>query len=77
MLSLLTISNYTIYPGERFFSEGHTIDRDILVVPEIVAESFDYDPAEVMKPVFDTVWNAAGWEGSINYNKEGKRVGRT
>lgn len=75
MLSLLNILNYTIYAGERYFREGHPIDRDVLVIPELVVESFDYDPAEIMKPVFDTVWNAAGWEGSINYNKEGRRVG--
>lgn len=77
MLSLLNILNYTIYSGERFISEGHPIDRDVLVIPELVVESFDYDPAEVMKPVFDTIWNAAGWEGSINYSNEGKRIERT
>ena len=28
--------------------------------------------AEVMRPVFDTTWNAANYASSPNYNKDGK-----
>lgn len=78
MLSLLNISNYTMGVGPGYHGRvNYPIDRDVLVIPEIVVDSFDYDRAEVMRPAFDTVWNAAGWEGSINYNGEGKRVRNT
>lgn len=35
-------------------------------------ENFDVNLAEVMKPIFDTVWNAAGYIGSPNYDVEDK-----
>ncbi|KUK97695.1 MAG: Putative transcriptional regulator [Methanothrix harundinacea] len=52
------------------------IDRDALLVPEIMVESFEYSPEEVLRPAFDAVWRAAGWEKSMNYDEEGRRIGR-
>ena len=52
------------------------IDRDALLVPEIMVESFEYSPEEVLRPAFDAVWRAAGWERSMNYDEEGRWVGR-
>jgi hypothetical protein len=52
------------------------IDRDALLVPEIMVESFEYCPQEVLRPAFDAVWRAAGWERSMNYDEEGRWVGR-
>jgi hypothetical protein len=43
-----------------------------LVMPEILVDRFDCNPAEVMKPIFDTVWNAAGRNGLMNYDAAGK-----
>lgn len=51
--------------------QGHTVDRDVLVFPSTLIEDFD-TPAEVtLKPIFDTVWNACGWPGSMNYDETG------
>jgi hypothetical protein len=52
------------------------IDRDALLVPEIMVESFEYSPEGVLRPAFDAVWRAAGWERSMNYDEEGRWVGR-
>jgi len=52
------------------------IDRDSLLVPEIMVESFEYDPQEVLRPAFDAVWRAAGWERSMNFDREGRWIGR-
>jgi hypothetical protein len=41
-------------------------DRDMILVPEVLLESFDTDIAHLMKQPFDVVWNAAGWACSIN-----------
>ena len=41
--------------------QDYPIDRPNLVIPEVMIDRFDCDPAEVMKPIFDTVWNAAGF----------------
>lgn len=76
MLSLLGVSGYTMayHPHDNSLPTQaiHPIDRDNLSVPEAVIESFDCDPVEVMKPVFDVVWNAAGWPRSMNYDESGK-----
>ncbi len=77
MLSLLGVSGYVIpvFPGPSFFSgleyNVHPIDRDNLVIPEIVLEDFDYEADKVLRPLFDAVWNAAGWPQSLNYDENG------
>jgi len=58
MLSLLGVSGYTMDV------RSHPIDRDALLIPENVVESFECDLAEVMRPIFDAVWNAAGLPAS-------------
>ncbi|MBC8273364.1 MAG: ATP-binding protein [Chloroflexi bacterium] len=75
MLSLLGVSGYTI-DLDVSAVDIHRIDRDALLVPEVLVESFDRDPAEVMKPAFDAIWNAAGRPGSKNYHDAGKRTGQ-
>jgi hypothetical protein len=76
MLSLLGVKDCTM-PHKWSFEEVHPIDRDSLVVPEVLVESSDFDAAQIMKPAFDTVWNAAGFPRSMNYDeKTGKWVGK-
>jgi hypothetical protein len=52
------------------------IDRDALVLPEVMIESFECDAADVMKPLFDVIWNATGFPGCMNYDETGKRIRR-
>jgi len=75
MLSLLGVKNCTM-PLRWSFEERHPIGRDNLVIPEVMVENFEFDQAELMRPLFDTVWNAAGFPRSMNYDeKTGKWVG--
>lgn len=77
MLSLIGVSGYVMATNRTaFWDEGHPIDRNILVIPEIMIEDFNCDPFEVMKPVFDAVWNAAGWPQSMNYDQKGQWIGK-
>lgn len=78
MLSLIGVKGYTmgVDPGRFFNASLRPIDRDVLLVPEIVIEEFNIDPSQTLKPAFDSIWNAAGWSGSMNYNDAGKWVGR-
>lgn len=79
MVSLLGVSGYTMYVDSMVFFhdiyEYHPIDRDALLVPEMLVENYESDPTEVMKPIFDAIWNAAGWPRSMNYDNEGNWVG--
>lgn len=78
MLSILGVVGYVMDVGDRWFVQrvkSQPIDRDDLLLPETIVESFEEDPAHIMKPIFDAVWNAAGWSHSMNYNEEGQWKG--
>lgn len=78
MVTLIGVSGYTIaaHPSDHGPFRVHSIDRDTLIIPEVLLDSFEFEPGDVMRPIFDSVWNAAGWFGSTNYNSEGKWVER-
>jgi hypothetical protein len=48
-----------------------TIDRDILFLPEVLIESYDVVEPKILKPCFDSVWNACGLSRSLNYDESG------
>ena len=71
MLTLLGVKGYAMTVG--FLGHDiHPIDRDTLMVPEVMIDRFDTSPAELMKPIFDAVWNATGFSRSMNYDENGK-----
>ena len=49
----------------------HAFDRDEFTFPEVVINEYNCNLAEVIKPLFDTIANAAGWAYSQSYNAEG------
>ena len=53
-------------------SWAYEIDRDVLNIPEVLLERFDESPPELLKPIFDSVWNACGYARSSNYDEDGK-----
>jgi Putative DNA-binding domain len=78
MLSFVGVKGYKIATVSAKFShfEGYEIDRDVLLVPDILIEDYGVDVASVLHPAFDAVWRASGWERSMNYDKNGKWVGQ-
>ncbi|OQW60562.1 MAG: hypothetical protein BVN28_08590 [Nitrospira sp. ST-bin4] len=74
MLSLLYVKGAKMYVGPHYFPMGEDkVDRDHLLVPEVMAESFSTDIAQLLKPTFDVVWNACGYSGSQGYGVDGQR----
>lgn len=72
MLSLLDVKGYSMYVSSDFmFDRVHQIDRENLVMPEVIVENFDFEPSKIIKPIFDAVWNACGYPGSLNYDDSG------
>ena len=59
-------------PSNTPLPRGNTIDRDHLLVPEIVIEDIEQSAEQILQPVFDAVWNAAGWDASPNYEPTGE-----
>jgi hypothetical protein len=74
MFSMLGVSGFVFQIGEHFRRYRYNqipIDRDALLIPEIMLESFGVTPAVILRPIFDAVWNAAGWPRSMNYDENG------
>ncbi len=68
-LTLLGVKGYSMAVSGRFpFAEHHTIDRDILQLPEAIIENYDVRAQDVLRPCFDSIWNACGFQRDFNYN---------
>jgi len=57
--------------NQIWMESGGVVDRDILILPEALIEDYRTDIPTLLRPVFDAVWNAAGWERSLNYDPSG------
>ena len=78
MVSLLGVNEYTTSFENTntwaYQNQDHRIDRPNLIVPEVVIDSYDCNLAEVMKPIFDTIANAAKWPRSMMYDESEKSL---
>lgn len=72
-LALLGVKGYSMaVRRESWFDSGNTVDRDVLLLPEVVIESYDIIAKDVLRPCFDSIWNACGFPKSLNYNDAGE-----
>lgn len=76
-LTLAGVTGYRFAVDRMRFHDGNRqADRDNLVLPEVRVESWSESPSDSLRPVFDMVWNAFGYERSFNYDANGQWVGR-
>ena len=75
-LSLIGVKGHYLRYDQGFSGYTSGIDRDIVNLPEIVLQDYDADIEKAMKPAYDALWNAGGWEKSPNYDAEGNRIRR-
>lgn len=75
-LTITGVSGAKIPIENQFGDEMHPIDRDILFLPECLIDDLGVDAAKVLRPIFDLVWNAAGFTRSFNFDSDGKWIGR-
>ncbi|CAN7205864.1 ATP-binding protein [Paenibacillus sp. LjRoot153] len=80
MVSLLGVKDFAIFERDSIiFGDDNRIDKEDLLLPEIVIETMPANPAELarlLRPVFDTYWNAAGYPACRNYNADGDWIER-
>jgi hypothetical protein len=72
--ALLGVRGYFVPFGEFNDTQGE-FDRDNLVLPDDLVDDVSADPATVLRPAFDAMWQASGWEGCRHYKKDGTWVG--
>ncbi len=69
-LTLLGVKGYSMAVYEH--SESYTIDRDLLLLPEIIVDGYDVKAEKALKPCFDSIWNACGFPRDSYYNENGE-----
>ena len=71
-LSFLKARCYQLATSEGFLSRSDVLnDRDSLILPEVEIEQVGFDPAAVLRPLFDMLWNAFGYESCGDYDEHG------
>ena len=56
------------------FDNTYPIDRDHLNPPNVLIESYNEDLGNLLKPTFDSLWNACGISKSPNYDETGNWI---
>ena len=69
-LSFLNMKGFEFGTDSMFFG-GRKLDRDIILFPEVVLESLSDNTTDLLRSTFDMVWNAFGYERSMNYKEDG------
>lgn len=70
-MAILGARGSVLLPASGFF-DGRPLDRDAVVLPEVLFERPDQDVKTTMRPLFDAVWNAYGYPRSFNYDEKGQ-----
>lgn len=75
MISFLSVRNHHIYLDLGFDrSAGKPIDRDNLLFPEVLVNSFDEDTEVLLRPALDSFWRSCGFAKNLNYNENNERI---
>jgi hypothetical protein len=64
-ISFTNLKDSAIYLLNPFLFEleHNKFDREEILLPGIVIDSFEVEVPELIKPLFEIVWQAAGWNG--------------
>jgi hypothetical protein len=73
-VSLLGVENFAIITGDVMADASgiwRRIDRNTVLLPEVLLESEDANTTSAMRPIADALWQSSGWNWSSNYDAEG------
>jgi hypothetical protein len=48
----------------------------LLLLPEVIVENYDIKVDDVLKPQFDLIWNACGFQRSLNFDENGNWIAK-
>ena len=75
MVSLLAVKGLkmSLTQRESFFRfENSTgIDRDSIILPDVLVDDYAIQAEHILKSVFDAIWQSCGFAGSLNYDEQG------
>jgi hypothetical protein len=74
IVSILSVKGFQLAESRARPSWDRTpVDRDVLLLPDVLVASYDTDTVVVLRPIFDAMWNAGGYARSENYDEAGNR----
>jgi hypothetical protein len=77
LIALLGVRATSIYHGSADEDQRDTIDRDTVILPDILLEMTEGSSlTAALRPAFDALWQASGWERSMGYDQRGSWVDR-
>ncbi len=71
MLSLLGVRGCRMAIHRSSSFSGSPIDRDNLIIPEVIVDNLEIHEVTILRSCFDAVWNAFGYAKSLNYDEQG------
>lgn len=75
-LTLAGVKGFEMSTDRFAFVASDKIPQEILMLPEHWLTDFATPPGKILKPMFDIVWNACGFERSSNFDNEGNWIAR-
>jgi Schlafen, AlbA_2 len=69
-ISLLNVNGVHFEGNQR-----NPIERNDVLIPEILIQDFSQEPSKVLRPLFNMVCQACGYEKSFNYDDDGDWIG--
>ncbi len=64
-------AHMALAPRFRHSIQQDPVDRDMLLLPDVVIDRIPCDVPRVLRPAFDAVWNACGISQSLNFDEDG------
>jgi hypothetical protein len=76
-LTLTNVKGMAMGVDDMFaYHEPYTLLEEHLILPEIIVHDFDEKVPKILKPIFDLMWNACGYESSRYFDKDGNPTHR-
>jgi hypothetical protein len=72
ILTLLGVRDYNVLTRDNI--PGQLFSRDTLNIPEVLLEDFNMSLDDITRPLYDPIWNEAGFRRCQNYDLDGKRI---
>jgi hypothetical protein len=74
MFAMVGVKGFEFDVGDRLARRARAVpmDRDVLILPDVLVEDIEQHPASILKPIFDMVWQSAGFPHSLNYREDGR-----
>jgi hypothetical protein len=74
LFSLLNVKGFSIYLDRTYrpySMDQNIIEKNALLIPDLLIEDYEIDSQKELKPIFDSIWNACGIMKSLNYDEDG------